>query len=148
MIREGKPLPPDVLDHLPTIIETVQADPDIIALFSFGSLPSRSMGPLSDLDFAVLLSFSLNRQQRFNKHVNLICTFVDTFHTEEIDLIILNDSPPRYGHNILATGKLLFCRDPMTLIEYIEVTQKHYLDFKPYKEHFDREFLQGIGYSG
>lgn len=148
MIREGRPLPPNVLDRLPDLLEAVKGDPDIIALLAFGSLATGKLSPLSDLDFAVLLSFDLDSLERFNKHLELIGVFIDTFHTEEIDLIILNEAPPRYGNHILAHGKILFCRDRGVLADFIESTRKLYLDFRPYREEFDREFLRGIGYSG
>ena len=148
MIREGRPLPPNVLDRLPDLLEAVKRDPDIIALLAFGSLATGKLSPLSDLDFAILLPFDLDSLKRFEKHLELINTFIDTFNTEEIDLILLNEAPPRYAHQILAQGKILFCRDRAALADFIESTRKRYLDFRPYMEQFDREFLRGIGYSG
>ena len=54
MIREGHKLPPDVTDRIPALIERISKDPDIIALFAFGSLASDTLKPLSDLDFGIL----------------------------------------------------------------------------------------------
>jgi predicted nucleotidyltransferase len=148
MIREGKPLPNDVLDKMPAIVDAVKADPHVIALLSFGSLASGNLSPLSDLDFGVLLDFGLNREQRFQKHLDLIGTFNATFRTDEIDLVLLNDASPRFGYHITANGKVLFCRDRSALAGYIEKTTKLYLDFKPYRERFDQTFLQGIDCHG
>ena len=148
MIREGRPLPPNVLDRLPELLNAVKGDPQVVALLAFGSLVTGKLSPLSDLDFAILLPFGLDSRERFEKHLKLINLFVDTFNTEEIDLILLNEAPPRYAHHILAQGKILLCRDRAALADFIESSQKRYLDFRPYMEEFDREFLRGIGYSG
>ena len=117
-------------------MEAVKGDPDIIALLAFGSLATGKLSPLSDLDFAVLLSFDLDSLERFKKHIELIGVFIDNFHAEEIDLIILNEAPPRYGNHILPHGKILFCRDRGVLADFIESTRKRYLDFRPYTEEF------------
>ncbi len=141
-------MPPNVLNRLPNLLNAVKEDPDVVALLAFGSLVKGNLSPLSDLDFAILVPFEMHRRTRFEKHIELINLFIDTFSTEEIDLILLNEAPPRYAHHILAAGKTLFCRDRAALADFIESTQKRYLDFRPYIEAFDREFLRGIGYRG
>ena len=67
--------------------------------------------------------------------------------TDEVDLVILNDAPDRFAHQILKTGKLLY-GNPIQLTDFIEKVNKQYLDFKPIRDQFDRVFLEGIGYHG
>jgi uncharacterized protein YutE (UPF0331/DUF86 family) len=38
MLREGRKLPPDVVDRIPGLISRISKDKEIVALFSFGSL--------------------------------------------------------------------------------------------------------------
>ena len=64
MIRENKKLPEDVVEKLPEVVEAISRDSDVSALFSFGSLAGGRLSPLSDLDFAVLISRRLNKRQR------------------------------------------------------------------------------------
>ena len=148
MIREGRPLPADVKNKMPALVQTVSKDPDIVALYAFGSLAKDALKPLSDLDFAVLLYDRLDNKQRFRKHLDLIGLFNSHFQTDEIDLILLNEAPPRFSFYITGTGAVLFCRDRSVLVDFIEKTRKHYLDFRYFREGFDKEFLRGIGYNG
>lgn len=139
---------PDVQRQVPAAVEKMARDPDVLALFAFGSLAEGKMKLLSDLDFGILLSEDIDRKKRFDKHIDLIRVFNDTFRTDEMDLVILNDGPTRFAYTILKTGKLLFCRDHGRLSDFKEKTVKRSLDFKPVREQFDQMFLEGIGYHG
>ena len=75
MIKEGRKLPPLVTDRIPVIIEKVSKDAEVVALFSFGSLAKDALKPLSDLDFAVLVSKRVHPETRFKKHLQLIGLF-------------------------------------------------------------------------
>ncbi|MBW2370132.1 MAG: nucleotidyltransferase domain-containing protein [Deltaproteobacteria bacterium] len=148
MIREGKKLPGDVLHKVPEIVRAVSVDEDIQAMYFFGSASDGVLHPLTDLDFGVLLHTRLNKNQRFEKHLELIGLFTQTFKTDEIDLLIMNDVPPRISRNIIKSGKRLFMRDKNALVDFSDTISKLYLDFKFYRDHFDNEFLKGIGYDG
>lgn len=148
MIRDGIKLPDNVLEKLPEAIQSVKMHPEVMALYSLGSAVTHELKPLSDLDFAILLSFGLTRRQRFDKHLELIGIFNDTFHTDEIDLTILNDAPFHFCVQVFKTGKLLYCKNNAELIDFREQVIKNYLDFKYFRDSFDRTFLKGIGYNG
>ena len=148
MIRDGIKLPDNVLEKLPEVIQAVKMHPEVMALYSFGSVATNELKPLSDLDFAILLSFRLTRRQRFDKHIELIGIFNTVFHTDEIDLTILNDAAFGFCFVVLKTGKLLYCRNKAELIDFRDQVMKNYLDFKYFRDSFDRTFLKGIGYNG
>ena len=148
MIRDGKQLPPNAAEKIPKLIARIEKDREVVALYAFGSLVKGELKPLSDMDFALLLSEALDRKGRFEKSIELIGVFNDTLHTDEVDLVILNDDPLRFSFHIIQTGKLLFCRDKNRLVDFIEKTTKRYLDFKPVRDRFDRAFLEGVGYHG
>ena len=148
MLREGCKLPQDVTDRVPGLVKRVSKDKETVALFSFGSLSAGELKPLSDLDFGILVSPALDRQQRFDKHLALIGVFNEQLKTDEIDLVLMNDAPVRFSHNIIKSGKLLFCTDTDVLKDFIEKTVKVYLDFRYFRDEFDKEFLKGIGYYG
>jgi predicted nucleotidyltransferase len=148
MIRDGIKLPDNVLEKLPEAIQTVKMRPEVMALYSLGSVATNELKPLSDLDFAILLSGQLNRQQRFKNHLELIGIFNTVFRTDEIDLTILNDASFRFCFVVLKTGKLLYFKNKMELIDFRDQVMKNYLDFKYFRDSFDRTFLKGIGYNG
>lgn len=148
MIREEKKLPPDILTKIPTVVTRVAEDKHVIALYAFGSLAEENLRPLSDLDFAILLSEFLDKRERFYKSIDLIGVFNETLKTDEVDLVILNNDPVRFAYNILKNGKLLYCSDQTLLIDFIDKTIKIFLDFKLVRDQFDRVFIEGIGYNG
>lgn len=148
MIREGKKLPDNVPDKLPVLIDLVSGDTDVLALFVFGSFATGELKPLSDLDLGVLLDKKLSSQERFDKHLDLIGKFTALMHTDEIDIIILNDAPIRFVNKVLNTGKLLFERDRKALVDLYEKNTNVFLDFKYFIDEYNKTFLEGVGYYG
>lgn len=55
MIRDGIKLPENVLEKLPQAIQTIKMRPEVMALYSLGSVATHELKPLSDLDFAIRL---------------------------------------------------------------------------------------------
>ena len=148
MIREGHKLPKNVIDRIPELIEQIEKDTHVVALYAFGSLATGDLKPLSDLDFGILVSSKLGKQKRFDKHLDLIGKFNEVLRTDEVDLVMMNDAPMRFSHNIIKSGKLLYCSNKAELSDFIEKTIKLYLDFRFFIDAFDDTFLKGIGYSG
>ena len=148
MIRDGIKLQDDVLERLPGLIQALKQHSEVVALYSFGGAAKNELKPLSDLDYAILLSGQLSKRQRFEKHLELIGIFNNVFRTDEIDLIILNDVPLRFCFTILKTGKLLYFRNKDDLIDLRDQVLKYYLDFKYFRDSFDQVFLEGVGYDG
>ncbi|MBN2372571.1 nucleotidyltransferase domain-containing protein [bacterium] len=149
MIKEGKKIQVDDISNvLSEAIDILSKDTDIICLYAFGSLASATLKPLSDLDFGVLLSYRLDRMERFRRHLDLIGILNRIFKTDEIDLILMNDAPIRFSYNIIKNGRILFCRDKLALIDFHNKTIMQHLDFKYIRESFDRYFLKKAGYYG
>ncbi len=148
MIRDGIKLQDDVLERLPRLIQALKQHSEVVAVYSFGGAAKNEIKPLSDLDYAILLSGQLSKRQRFEKHLELIGIFNNVFRTDEIDLIILNDAPLRFCYVILKTGKLLYFRNKDDLIDLRDQVLKYYLDFKFFRDSFDKVFLEGVGYDG
>ena len=148
MIHEGKKLPDDAMERVSRVITLVSEDQDVLALYLFGSGAQNRLQPLSDLDFGILLLRQLDKKQRFEKQIDLIGKFNDFFGTDEIDLVVLNDAPPRFSFNILKYGTLLFFRNKKAIIDFREQVSNYYLDFKYFRADFDRTFLEGIGCHG
>lgn len=148
MIRDGIKLQDDVLERLPDLIQSLKQHSEVAALYSFGGAAKNELKPLSDLDYAILLSDQISKRQRIEKHLELIGIFNNVFRTDEIDLIILNDVPLRFCFMILKTGKLLYFRNKDALIDLRDQVLKYYLDFKYFRDSFDKVFLEGVGYDG
>ena len=127
MIREGHKLPPNAASKIPELLDRIAKDTHIVALYALGSLVTGDLKPLSDLDFGVLVSGKVDKQKRFDKHLDLIGMFNEVLKTDEVDLIMMNDAPMRFSHNIIKSGKLIYCKDNLELADFIEKTIKLYL---------------------
>jgi len=141
MIRIKK-LPANILKKIPLLISKLEKEDEIIALYLFGSAAQESLKPLSDLDFAVLTD---KNKDSLNLHLKLIGIVSEIMNTDDFDLVLLNNAPPRLAHNILKTGKLLFCKKKERLINFIEKNNIQYSDFKYYKDQFNFIFQQKMG---
>ncbi|MBL6972740.1 MAG: nucleotidyltransferase domain-containing protein, partial [Desulfobacterales bacterium] len=82
MIRDGIKLQDDVLERLPGLIQALKQHSEVVALYSFGGAAKNELKPLSDLDYAILLSGQLSKRQRFEKHLELIGIFNNVFRTD------------------------------------------------------------------
>lgn len=148
MIREGRKLPPDVLEKLPEAVRSLSANRDIVALYLFGSAALNALKSLSDLDFGILFSLELDKRRRFDRELEIRRVLTEALGTDEIDVVVMNASPPRFSHNIFKEGKLLFCNNPHQLVDFRDQTTMQYLDFRYLRHRYDGVFLEGIGYGG
>ena len=145
MIRDGCKLPLGIVEKIPQLVREVSSDRAVAPLYVFGSIAEGNLRPLSDLDFGILLSASLDRHRRGEKLLELLVLFNDILQTDEVDLVLMNDAPARFSHRILKTGKLLHLGDKDQVADFYECTMRRYLDFKPLRTRFVDAFLQGAG---
>jgi uncharacterized protein len=141
MIKEGK-LPSDILEKLDSLPCKISNNKDIVAFIVFGSAATGKLQPLSDIDLAVLLDAEMDKRQLFDKELELRSEISQILGSEEFDLVNMNLAPARFVHNILSEGKLLFCKNQLVLADFIEKNSREYLDFKYYREEFDRTFRE------
>ena len=97
MIRDGHKLPADVMERIPALLAEISKDADIVALYAFGSLARSELKPLSDLDFGILVDQTLDKQKRFERHLDLIGVFNTLLGTDEVDIVLMNDAPMRFS---------------------------------------------------
>src|SRR5258708_35187357 len=105
-------------------------DLPIITLYLFGSRARKDRGPLSDYDFAVQTRTRLSPRERFALKLALHDRFSRALHTDQVDVVILEDAPPLLAHRILKEGQILYCADAKMRVrsEFQHLTM--YLDFR------------------
>jgi len=140
-----KKIPANVIEKIPGLSEKLREEKSIIALYLFGSSVKGQLKPLSDLDIAVLLDKKVPGDKFIEQYLKISGIATDMLKVEEIDLIILNEAPLRIVHNVLKTGNLLFCTDPVQLAGFIENNYKRYPDFMFYKNQYNADFRKRIG---
>ena len=113
----------------------------VLVAYLFGSHAKGNQTTKSDIDIAVLLSEVPQKILEYYLHlVNELSQVLGN----EIDLIILNTAPPLLKHQTIKHGKLVYCRDEKSRIEFEARTQDEYLDFSRALARYDECFLKRV----
>lgn len=99
-------------------------DPNIIFAYLFGGLLKDRVNPLSDVDIAVFIKDT----KRFS-YIHLFNKITDSLGSDEVDLIILNNSPISLAGRILQNRKILVDKNPFLRHKYESITIRKYFDF-------------------
>jgi predicted nucleotidyltransferase len=124
-------------------LEQYFASLDGVALaYLFGSHARGQAWAESDVDVAVLLENRPDDDRCFDMRLEVIGGLMDVLHTDEVDVLILNQAPPALRYAVLRDGILLFCRDRQAMIEFRVRALNEYLDFKPILKRHERAILE------
>jgi predicted nucleotidyltransferase len=110
----------------------------VVSAFVFGSMAAGRTTPLSDVDIGVWLDPTLSSSQRLNAQLRLIADAATALHTDEVDVVILNDAPPLLQHRAMRARLPLAERDPKTRVRLEADAQLRYLDTQPLRDEFAR----------
>lgn len=126
MIRHAK-LPKDILDRIPFAVNYLKERKDVIFAYLFGGLSKGEPKPLSDVDIAVYVSKDANGAQVKSE---ILEKLVDILNTDEIDLIVLNQSSLPLSMNVLKHNCLLVDKKPFLRHAYQSLIMRKYFDYK------------------
>lgn|GEM_PF-271443 len=117
--------------------------PDIVAVYLFGSLAQGRATPRSDVDVAILLADASDPLAVGDRQLQLMGE-LEQFADREVDVVILNTGPPILRHQVLLHGRLLYERDRQTRVEFEVRAGKIYADLKPMSDFFAQVLLREI----
>lgn len=101
--------------------------PQIKLAYFFGSRATGNYGPMSDYDFAFYLE-EKDAMKRFDIRLKLDAAISNFLKTNEVDIVILNDSTmPELNYEII-NGKLIYEKEPYRVVVEPQVIDK-YIDF-------------------
>lgn len=123
----SKKIPADIKKYLPKLYKVLCREPNVILTYIFGSYARGKTNPLSDFDIAILPSDNPPK----NLESRLFSAISKILHTDEIDLIILDNVPVGLQFNILKEGTLFLCKDESKRKEFQEIVISNYLDTSP-----------------
>ena len=110
----------------------------VVLAYLFGSYARGRAWAQSDVDVAVLLEGRPGDHRCLDMRLEVIGGLMGILHTDDVDVLILNQPPPALRYSVLRDGIVLFCRDRQVMIEFRVGTLNEYLDFKPFlKRHGD-----------
>ncbi len=131
--------------RLAKVAERFAADPEIVFSFLFGSRATGRVSPQSDFDLAVFLAPDVaGPAGLWGKKLALLDEAIDALETDKVDLVILNEAPPELACRVLREGKLLSCRDPLSLVRFRVRTVNLFLDQQPMRDLFFRYLAQRV----
>jgi predicted nucleotidyltransferase len=126
------------------IAEFVSSKKEILAAYVFGSVASGRTRRDSDVDVAVLLRDGMSPSRRFQFRLKLIADLGAKLHRSDVDVVILNESPPLLAHRVLSKGKLAFERSASARIRFQVMTANRYADMVPAYETYLRYLKKSI----
>jgi len=86
----------------------------VVSAYLFGSVARGADHGESDVDLGVLLRRSAfpSRLERSQERVRLLAGLMAALGRNEVDLIVLNDVPPRFGREVIVRGERILCAEP------------------------------------
>ncbi len=115
--------------------------------YLFGSTARGESNCLSDIDIAVLFDDALLRKESFDPQVELISELTCILKTDNVDLVVLNDSPLLLTYNIIREGIILKSDEPLR-VKFETKVMSRYLDERYHIERHAKESLKRTSESG
>lgn len=118
--------------------------PYIAVAYLFGSQALGRIGPMSDVDIAILLKNNAPKGRELMHEMDYLSYRIeDVLNAGEVDLIILNTQGLIFQHNVLRTSKLIYDDDPAFRIGFEMRVISNFCDFEPTLRFIERFHLQG-----
>ena len=118
----------DIKQYFSQVAELLSGDNNVVLAYLFGSYGRDDVGPLSDVDIAVLLDESCSEGKYLDKQLELMADIGHILGTNEVDLVILNEAPVDLSYSVIESGKALYCRDGLSRVCFETLVTEKYLD--------------------
>ncbi len=129
--------------QLADLVAFLSTQPDVAAAYLFGSLAEGRAAPRSDVDIAILLGGDPDSDRIWERRFAL-WDALERFTDRELDVVILNQSPPLLQNQVLKHGRLLYEGDRAARVEFEVRAGKIYADLKPMYDFHTCDLLQKI----
>jgi predicted nucleotidyltransferase len=139
-----EPTPPDVLGSLARSADTL--DPDVVSVYVFGSQAEGRAHRHSDVDVGVLVDHARRptRAGRFDLRLQLVGRLSHALGRPDVDVVILNDTPPQFARHIVSRGRRLYCRDEAADHTFVRTALLRAADLEPFLRRTRRRKLQSL----
>ncbi len=123
-------------EELPALCHFFKKHERVLLALLFGSFGTPNMHSCSDIDIAVLLAEDISLMEELAMSAELSVLL----GRDDIDLVLLRHAPVNVAYRALATGDVIYSRDPETVADFVEETLNRYLDFGLRLQEIDRDF--------
>lgn len=111
--------------------------PEVLEAYLFGSHAQGREQPHSDIDVAVCIDESLAEEGAFGYRAQLITEIMAGLHSNDIDLLILNQAPPALYYQVLRDGIRVLTRDLAATTTREGYAVSRYCDFAAHRAKMD-----------
>lgn len=129
-----------------SLARDVEQTDGLVSAYLFGSVASGRAHRESDLDLAVLLDRAKypTPADRFELRLRLLGR-LQKISGRNIDLVVLNDTPPHLARHIMTTGRRLVARDPEQDHAHLRLMLSRAADLEPFLRRARAVKLAAIG---
>jgi predicted nucleotidyltransferase len=128
----------------PGIVEALRRviakHPNIILAYLFGSQVRGEIGPLSDIDVALLLG---DADETSTIRSNVRASLAAAVDHERVDVVFLKRATVEFAYAIIVHGELIYERDAYTRVEYEAKIMSLYFDYLPVLRAQRADLLRG-----
>ncbi len=125
-------------------LEVLSQDPDVQAVYVFGSQSRGRQRPDSDLDLAVLLGSYLSDREVWKKRLELGARAAEQV-SRELDLFVMGEADLDLTFRILQQGQRLFERDRAQVRAREAYLVSLYYDYQPFLERYLKRTAEHYG---
>jgi len=123
------------------LITFFRSEKRVLVAYLFGLHAKKIQTPQSDIDIAVLLSETPQKLLEYYLHfMNKLSEILGN----NVDLIILNTSPPLLKYQVIKYGKIVYSRNEEARVAFEARAQSEYLDFSRAIARYDKCLMKQI----
>jgi uncharacterized protein len=117
--------------------------PDLLALYLFGSEVTGRTLPWSDLDVAALARFDIPRPQLWRLEDRWAARW-DRFEGSRVDFVVLNLAPLPFRFEVITTGEVIWAAGGAAVADFESITRRRYWDVQPLLDRDWRAFVRRL----
>jgi predicted nucleotidyltransferase len=118
-----------------------RSEKKVSVAYLFGSHAKKTQTPKSDIDIAVLLS---EMPKKLLEYYLYLVNKLSEILGNNVDLIILNTSPPLLKHQVIKHGKIIYSQNEEARVTFEARAQSEYLDFGRAITRYNECFMKQI----
>jgi predicted nucleotidyltransferase len=121
------------------LVAWAQTQPQILALYLYGSYAEGRANAMSDVDVAILAREDLTREQLWNLERKSSAQW-----PESVDLRVLNLAPLAFRYQVTARGQRLWASDVGRVADWESLTWRLYWDWRPRLERDWQQYVRHV----
>jgi len=113
-------------------LDVIFKENNVVLAYLFGSAAKDKMGPLSDIDIAVLFSKKVRKDNYFDLRIKIAGEIDRLLKTDKTEVVCLNNTPPILRYEAIYKGTNIYCSDIDNRRSFEFRVLQDYEDFKYY----------------